>query len=47
MEIKLQKKAVKNPILRVTPSLEVILSIPPDTSQKEIDYILKKKSKMD
>ena len=45
MEIKLQKKAVKNPILRVTPSLEVILSIPPDTSQKEIDYILKKRAK--
>lgn len=45
MEIKLQRKAVKNPILRVTPNLEVILSIPPDTSQKEIDHILKKRAR--
>ncbi|WP_084340133.1 M48 family metallopeptidase [Helicobacter pametensis] len=36
-------KDIKNMILKVKPSLEVVLSVPRGTSQKEIDYILHKR----
>lgn len=45
MEIKILYKTIKNPILKVMPNLEVILSMPLDASQKEIEYILEKRKK--
>lgn len=45
MEAKIFYKSIKNPILKVTPNLEVILNVPLDASQKEIDYILAKRKK--
>ncbi|ANV97409.1 hypothetical protein BBW65_00615 [Helicobacter enhydrae] len=45
MAIKIHRKPIKNLILRVTPNLEVILSVPLDTCQKEIDRILNKRAK--
>lgn len=45
MEIKIHRKAIKNPLLKVTPSLEVILSVPLDASQQEIDRIITKRVK--
>lgn len=45
METKILYKTIKNPILKVTPNLEVILSMPLDASQKEIKYILEKRKR--
>lgn len=45
METKILYKTIKNPILKVMPNLEVILSMPLDASQKEIEYILEKRKK--
>lgn len=38
-------KNIKNMILKVTPSLEVILSVPKNASQQEINYVLHKRQK--
>ncbi|WP_104697301.1 MULTISPECIES: M48 family metallopeptidase [unclassified Helicobacter] len=43
MQAKVIYKDIKNFILKVKPSLEVILSVPRHTSAKEIDYILQKR----
>lgn len=45
METKILYKAIKNPILKVTPKLEVILNMPLDASQQEIEHILEKRKK--
>lgn len=44
-KVKIIYKDIKNIILRVTPSLEVVLSVPKDISQKEIEYVLQKRQK--
>lgn len=44
-EARIIYKDIKNIVLRVTPSLEVLLSVPKDTSQKEIEYVLQKRQK--
>lgn len=42
-KVKIVYKDIKNLILRVTPSLEVVLSVPRDASAKEIEYVLHKR----
>jgi len=42
-DIKIIYKHVKNASLKVKPNLEVLLTVPVDMTNKEIDYILKKR----
>ncbi|WP_300222223.1 SprT family zinc-dependent metalloprotease [uncultured Helicobacter sp.] len=42
-EVKIVYKDIKNMILKVKPSLEVVLSVPKDASAKEIEYVLSKR----
>ena len=42
-KVKIIYKDIQNIILRVKPSLEVVLSVPKDASTKEIEYVLHKR----
>lgn len=42
-KVKIIYKDIQNIILRVKPSLEVVLSVPKDASAKEIEYVLHKR----
>ena len=42
-EVKIVYKDIKNMILKVKPSLEVVLSVPKDASAEEIEYVLSKR----
>ena len=44
MSVKIVRKNIKHIYLRIKPSGEVVLSVPKNTTQKDIEYVLKKRA---